>query len=61
MKAEAHGKLRFRFVIRNRPLGRLRRLGELNLGEAARLPERSQALAECASVVVSWLAFQGRL
>ena len=39
-------ELRFRFVIGDRALGCLRYFGELDLGQAARLPERNQALAE---------------
>jgi hypothetical protein len=54
-------ELRFRFVIGDRALGCIRHFGKLDLCQAARLPERNQALAECWSVLVSWLASQRRL
>jgi hypothetical protein len=54
-------ELRFRFVIGDRALGCIRHLGELDLCQAACLPERNQALAEGGLCWFLWLASQRRL
>ena len=46
------GELGFRLVIGDGSLAHPRRLSELNLGKALRLPEGNEALAEG---VLSWL------